>query len=183
MLSYYSQAQSVSITKRHYTAGYYVDFSSRKKVVSKNEHSSNQNIIAAKSSSINNIPAIKEEAPEQMPLVIVKNISVEREKINKHIAINKIAKISVKLPTTETGNRNNQDNILSSETNFNTSASLRSSNDAGVNLLLIVIITIFIPPLGVALVRGINIEFWLDLILTLLFFIPGLIYGLIVVLS
>lgn len=48
--------------------------------------------------------------------------------------------------------------------------------------LLIIIITILLPPLGVALYEGeINGKFWLSLLLTLLFYVPGLIYSLLVV--
>ncbi|MBS1513246.1 MAG: YqaE/Pmp3 family membrane protein [Bacteroidetes bacterium] len=51
-----------------------------------------------------------------------------------------------------------------------------------INTLLLVIITILIPPLGVFLHEGeINGKFWLDLLLTLLFYLPGLIYALIVI--
>lgn len=51
------------------------------------------------------------------------------------------------------------------------------------NKLLLIIITILIPPLGVFLHQGaINSKFWISLVLTLLFFIPGLIYSLFVVL-
>lgn len=48
--------------------------------------------------------------------------------------------------------------------------------------LLIIIITILLPPLGVALYEGdITTKFWISLLLTLLFYIPGLIYSLLVV--
>lgn len=48
--------------------------------------------------------------------------------------------------------------------------------------LLIIIITILIPPLGVALYEGgITGKFWISLLLTLLFYVPGLIYSLLVV--
>lgn len=51
-------------------------------------------------------------------------------------------------------------------------------------LILCVILCFFIPPLAVYLATGeIGFEFWLSLILTLLFFVPGVIYSLIVVLS
>jgi uncharacterized membrane protein YqaE (UPF0057 family) len=50
--------------------------------------------------------------------------------------------------------------------------------------LVQVIVTILLPPLGVYLHEGeINKRFWIDLILTLLFYVPGLVYGLIVVLG
>lgn len=52
------------------------------------------------------------------------------------------------------------------------------------NTLLLVILAILLPPLAVYLHEGeINNKFWLDLILTLLFFLPGVIYALIVVLG
>lgn len=50
------------------------------------------------------------------------------------------------------------------------------------DLLLLVIIAIFIPPLAVGLYEGITTNFWIDLILTLLFFVPGLIFALVVLL-
>jgi uncharacterized membrane protein YqaE (UPF0057 family) len=52
-----------------------------------------------------------------------------------------------------------------------------------VETILLVILAILIPPLAVYLAKGIGTEFWISLILTLLFFIPGIIYALIVVLS
>ncbi len=52
------------------------------------------------------------------------------------------------------------------------------------DLLLIVIVTILIPPLGVLLYEGdITNRFWISLLLTLLFYFPGLIYSLLVVLD
>lgn len=58
------------------------------------------------------------------------------------------------------------------------------SADTNTSVLLEVILTILIPPVGVLVHEGrINSKFWIDLLLTLLFYIPGLVYGLIVVLS
>ena len=47
--------------------------------------------------------------------------------------------------------------------------------------VLMMILAIFIPPLAVGLTFGIVDKFWISLILTLLFFIPGMVYSLIVV--
>lgn len=56
--------------------------------------------------------------------------------------------------------------------------------EGGTSVLLEVILTILIPPVGVLVHEGgINSKFWIDLILTLLFYVPGLVYGLIVVLG
>jgi uncharacterized membrane protein YqaE (UPF0057 family) len=49
--------------------------------------------------------------------------------------------------------------------------------------VVLVILAIFIPPLAVALARGIGNEFWIDLLLTILFFIPGMIYAILIVLD
>ncbi|MFZ5978274.1 MAG: YqaE/Pmp3 family membrane protein [Bacteroidota bacterium] len=47
-----------------------------------------------------------------------------------------------------------------------------------------VILAILLPPLAVYLHEdAINTKFWIDLILTLLFFLPGIIYALIVILG
>ena len=46
-----------------------------------------------------------------------------------------------------------------------------------------IIITILLPPLGVALILGIGTAFWISLILTLLFYFPGLIFSLIMILK
>ncbi len=61
-----------------------------------------------------------------------------------------------------------------------------SSSSAGLqdeSLILYVILAILIPPLAVGLLYGIGTEFWISLVLTLLFFVPGVIYALIKVFS
>lgn len=44
--------------------------------------------------------------------------------------------------------------------------------------LIEIIIAIFIPPLAVAMRFGLSSQFWINLLLTLLGFIPGLIHAL-----
>jgi uncharacterized membrane protein YqaE (UPF0057 family) len=52
------------------------------------------------------------------------------------------------------------------------------------NTLLLVILAILLPPLAVYLHEGeINSRFWISLLLTLLFWIPGVIYALIIILG
>lgn len=60
-------------------------------------------------------------------------------------------------------------------------AKTSSMNDNDINLLLLVILAILLPPLAVFLVRGIGGAFWLDLLLTIFFWLPGMIYALIVI--
>lgn len=60
----------------------------------------------------------------------------------------------------------------------------KSGAEPSTNTLLLVILAILLPPLAVYLHQGeINNKFWISLILTLLFWIPGVIYALIVVLG
>lgn len=60
----------------------------------------------------------------------------------------------------------------------------KAGNQPSTNTLLLVILALLLPPLAVYLHEGvINSKFWISLILTLLFFIPGVIYALIVVLG
>ncbi len=59
----------------------------------------------------------------------------------------------------------------------------KANGEPSTNTLLLVILAILLPPLAVYLHEGaFNSKFWLDLLLTLLFYIPGLIYALIVIL-
>jgi len=47
--------------------------------------------------------------------------------------------------------------------------------------LMLIVLAVFLPPVAVFLKKGIMPTFWLNLILTLLFFIPGMIHALLVV--
>ncbi len=60
----------------------------------------------------------------------------------------------------------------------------RGADEPSTNTLLLVILAILLPPLAVYLHDGaINTHFWISLILTLLFWLPGVIYALIIVLG
>lgn len=66
-------------------------------------------------------------------------------------------------------------NVINSHNNLQ---SISSEAD----LILLVIISIFLPPLAVYLKEGsITTNFWIDLLLTLLFWVPGIIFALLVV--
>jgi uncharacterized membrane protein YqaE (UPF0057 family) len=63
-------------------------------------------------------------------------------------------------------------------------AAKRAGDDPSTNTLLLVILAILLPPLAVYLHQGeINSKFWISLLLTLLFWLPGVIYALIVILG
>ena len=63
-------------------------------------------------------------------------------------------------------------------------AAKKANAEPSTNTVLLAILAVLLPPLAVYLKEGvINGKFWLSLVLTLLFWIPGVIYALIVVLS
>lgn len=50
--------------------------------------------------------------------------------------------------------------------------------DAEMNTLLLVIIAILLPPLAVGLKKGVGFHLILSIVLTLLFYLPGLLHAL-----
>lgn len=63
-------------------------------------------------------------------------------------------------------------------------ADKKAGKEPSTNTLLLVILAILLPPLAVYLHEGeINTRFWISILLTLLFWIPGVIYALIVILG
>ena len=63
-------------------------------------------------------------------------------------------------------------------------AAKKAGNEPSTNTLLLVILAILLPPLAVYLHEGvINTKFWISLLLTLLFWLPGVIHALIVILG
>lgn len=60
----------------------------------------------------------------------------------------------------------------------------KAGGDASTNTLLYAILAILLPPLAVGLhEHALNGKFWLSVLLTLLFWLPGVVYALVVVLS
>ena len=47
---------------------------------------------------------------------------------------------------------------------------------------LALIAALLLPPLGIFLVRGLGLEFWIGTLLTLLFWVPGILFALLIVL-
>jgi uncharacterized membrane protein YqaE (UPF0057 family) len=173
ILSSCSSTSSLSITKRHYRSGYYVDLGGR----------SRTHVVAINRATLKNgsepIHAIE---VKQVAYVVSKPISVDYAKLN----VVNVAK-QMMLP------KNKEINSVSIEQNEivrsppivnNLQDQSTHAKNVSVPLAVIVICAIFIPPLGVGLMYGVSDwYFWVDLILTILFFLPGMIFALVVVLS
>jgi len=66
--------------------------------------------------------------------------------------------------------------------NYKADKANKASGDASTNTLLLAILAFLLPPLAVYLhENAINAKFWISLLLTLLFWIPGVIYALFVI--
>lgn len=60
----------------------------------------------------------------------------------------------------------------------------RAGKDPSDNTVLLCILAVLLPPLAVYLHEGeINSRFWISLLLTLLFWLPGVIYALVIILG
>ncbi|MCF6365595.1 MAG: YqaE/Pmp3 family membrane protein [Bacteroidales bacterium] len=61
---------------------------------------------------------------------------------------------------------------------------IKNNENSKYDTILLVIVAILIPPLAVLLLEnGLTTNFWLDLLLTLLFYLPGLIFALYLILK
>jgi uncharacterized membrane protein YqaE (UPF0057 family) len=180
LLTSCGQMSSLSISKRHYNSGYYVDFGGKKQAESKtvaanNANQVNQNIASAPATAITSSAV---NADVQMQTVSNSATTTVSKKAKKQM----VSDIAI-AKTNKIGTANVETTVSQAAPENVDSISQTTDNHSGIDTLLLVIITILLPPLGVALAVGIGGPFWLDLILTLLFYIPGLIYGLIVVLG
>jgi uncharacterized membrane protein YqaE (UPF0057 family) len=165
----------MSLTKRHYRSGYFVDFGGNKHV-----NSISMAPIQARN-PIKESAIIKPIAPIAANTLVISPGKVRTTQ--KYVAQKKSVSI---------GKIVNNNLIPEKTLTVTTSLSINNKDEseldhhaqvnANVSFALIVVCAIFIPPLGVALMYGINNYFWIDLILTLLFFFPGMIFALIVVL-
>jgi uncharacterized membrane protein YqaE (UPF0057 family) len=176
LLSSCNGPSNMALTKRHYRSGYYVDWRTRKNVIKAPVVS----VIAAKAEPTP--AAIKIASPEvyavpSTSIRVVEKSKIAQTKNYKHskalahpTAIPELAS-----PKTTMVNNTAPDYIQNV-------ADHNVQVNVNVSFVLIVLCAIFIPPLGVALMYGIHSYFWIDLILTLIFFIPGMIFALIVVL-
>lgn len=57
------------------------------------------------------------------------------------------------------------------------------ADDARIGKFLLVVIAILLPPLAVGLKEGIGLQLLLSIVLTLLFYVPGLLHALWIVLK
>lgn len=203
LLSSCSRLENLSVTKRQHRSGYYVDFGSGKDVAKRNdsktapktrvektkiadasvEVKSTSNTVSVSSNiaeNTNTISSAKELSTQSSTTL------VERAEKKKQVAKEK----SDNLFASTTNNSDHKEIVISQEVkkrsrSFSKVLDLLKapSNNEEVPFWALILFAILLPPLAVGLKFGIGTEFWISVLLTLLFWIPGVIYALILILD
>jgi len=174
-----SNSSKLAFTKRHYRSGYFVD------LVKKARTSANNSVarITLKPEKQISIPTIatpeKSIATNRTIIASATPAIIQKITVPKKMDVSKStgiywAPISSSVVSF--------DKATSNDVAGSSGGDHGGRDNVSVPFVVIVLCAIFIPPLGVGLMYGLNSYFWIDLILTLLFFFPGMIFALIVVL-
>jgi uncharacterized membrane protein YqaE (UPF0057 family) len=180
----------IDITKKRYSNGYYISTSGGRKV------NTQDHIVKEKTSEVAVIvnEANKEEVAEVVaPANIAHVVTVEKTQdvsTEQNNNVFNITKIQHKKKQTLLANSKALFAIKSSklavsklqmnETKFIEKKGNKTSRVDDRQLLLI-ILAILLPPLAVFLKKGLDTMFWISLLLTILFWFPGVIFALLVV--
>lgn len=170
------------IKKRRYTKGFYVDFK-KNHTYTKQEAvavtpSVNRDLAKPESHYIQDFEPIFSSKTEMYALVETEPRNFDNS--NLQVANDQAAPFRLPHEEYETYRRvkGEQEDALNRYDEWNRAAVATSEPQ-----LLYYILAIVIPPLAVGLLYGITIEFWISLILTLLFWLPGAIYSLVMTLK
>ena len=171
--------------KRKYTNGYYVS------IKQKQHHVETKETIARNKSQENEIKPItptltslSSQQPQPQLYASIKNNEVAKKSIVKNnTSGNEHATAIVSKITTN--NRTNK--VTASEKHTAAKQSSKTANNSDANTVVLVILCLFpfINLIAIYLKDGksFTMNFWLDLILDILFFLPGIIFALLVVLD
>lgn len=171
------------LKKRRYTKGYQVNIKGNNTDKKNNSVTADMESLKAKP-----VSAVQPNSMAQTSLSteiteadLVPNpkTSNANESANDAKAQREITTAAVKTKI-ETGKKSSKHQFAKHfRSNSNALGSSMAAASGGESLVLYVILAILIPPLAVGLLYGIGTEFWISLVLTLLFYVPGLIYALI----
>jgi uncharacterized membrane protein YqaE (UPF0057 family) len=187
LLSSCSKIGSISVNKRHYRGGYNIDIGSDNTVAASHrrvktvspinitevnpEAASSTFDIAEERNSVSTEKATAATEPEISPK------QIEKKKHNAK-ASNSIFYVSKQSIATvrQIVKAEKLKKQMASMPDVN---ALSNSSSSNTPMWLLIVLCILLPPLAVGLKFGIGNEFWISILLTLLFWIPGVIYALI----
>lgn len=182
LLSACSPDLHLDITKRRYRKGFHVDAGSLKRPgtsVSRSDARAEKMPIHVKDLTINRTEPTLTERHSTSSLVAPVNAVASSQKL---VRISKKAEKAEALSAVSMKQLDKRDSRLSTKTK-----ELRQvvkgffNSKEDVPFWLLIVLCILLPPLAVFLKYGIGTEFWISLVLTFIFWLPGVIYALIVV--
>lgn len=176
---------SCTIEKRHYQSGYHVEWNHRNKAIDKAEEVKIAEPAQEATAAVET-PATEEIAPVVKQQVMpAKEIQPAEETTATLRDEPVFTKKSVSQQLTERAESNNNQ-VRSNESQDENQMQLNEQQNAKngsneVSDILLIILCIFIPFLAVYLYESdITTNFWVDLLLTLLFWVPGMIFAFLV---
>ena len=165
----------MSITKRHYNSGYYVESSTPARHAAKQEQSVSEpkqkiSVLTPVSQKEENAVLVNSTATASAASKIEKHqTSVNYKAVNAPLPFKKSPAPAPVIKKEKTSN-----NILVHK-------SLKTTSSSDVNIILLIILCLLLPPVAILLKEnGLTWRFWVDLLLCLLFFLPGVIFAFIV---
>ncbi len=166
--------RNITIEKRHYGNGYYVHTTGKihhdKTVKSETAIAIQENQTTEEKAEI-----VSNKKEEAAPVVAISSASSEKKTAKTKHATTKEA---IAEPIRVIEKNSTETAATKSVQQVSKTKSVPAADD--VDLVLIIILCFLLPPLAVYLSEGLTTNFWIDLILTLLLFIPGIIFALIV---
>lgn len=169
-----SCSTTINVAKKKHGNGYYVNISKSSEVVNAKQSTKKTPVKTTKTE----IAAISQVSAN--PEVVVEITKIEKEE--KLV----ISETSSNIVTNSISKKNSSKKQLKKSKRLAkkiAKAKNTSNNSGDEKTLLLLILAILLPPLAVFLVKGLNIQFWISLLLTFLFWLPGVIYALLIVMG
>jgi uncharacterized membrane protein YqaE (UPF0057 family) len=185
-LSSCSTDKGLSVTKRKYRGGYHVEWNGTKQ----KKQSLTHNEMSVTKEAAREIATIEKMEKKKTTPVLASsdnaivpyqsNITGANTEIDNPITVDKSELGSSISELSKSEMRQLKKEIKTTIRQEMKTATENGSSD--MPMWALIIITILLPPLGVGLALGFHKEFWITLLLWLLFYFPGLIYALIKIL-
>lgn len=178
-----SCAESMSIHKKRYSKGYFI--ASSKKI------KSSETIAKAENTNVEKTQ--KNSEVKHTEVTISSNETVTTPTINETFVADNSTSVTITPNKVKATFHVTEKPVAIENTAISTTShisilnkkdlrrELRKSKVSGDDkMVLYVLLSIFIPPLAVYLQRDLGTDFWINLILTLLFWVPGVIHALLI---
>ncbi len=170
---------SCSVEKRHYTSGYSVQWNSKKTTVSATEAS----YVAKQQSKTENKKTTENKTVVQTP---AEQVATTNSTVNKTLVAS--ANKTAYAPNTKTKVNSFENTVANNNAKIVERVVTNQKSSGGDTNLIIEIILCFFPFFNLIAMylkdgKHITLNFWVDLILDCLFFLPGIVFALLVVLD